>query len=120
MMPWIFMDSPAWLSLTPAQRSVFFQMCRWHNGFNNGQIGYSVRRASEECNISKGTAAKAFKELQSKGFIALEKEGSFSYKLRHAAEWRLTTCPTETGPATKDFMRWTPPTEAATNRQAST
>jgi len=119
MMPWIFMDSAAWLSLTPAQRSVFFQLCRWYNGFNNGQIGYSVRRASEECNIAKGTAAKAFKELQSKGFIALEKEGSFSYKLRHAAEWRLTAFPTETKPATKDFMRWAPPSAGTTYSQVS-
>lgn len=81
---------------------------RSYNGGNNGQIGLSIRRASERFNIARGTAQRALTELQERGFIELVTKGAFSRKPPYSSEWRLTfnTCD-ETGElASKAFMRW--------------
>jgi len=79
-----------------------------YNGRNNGQIGLSVRRASERCNIARGTAQRAFVELQERGFIELVSKGAFSRKSPHASEWRLTfnTCNVTGELPSKKFMSW--------------
>jgi len=84
------LDSPAYLSLTPAARSVLVEVTRVYDGSNNGRLALSVRRAAQRCRIAKDTAARAFAELQGRGFIECVKRGAFSLKIRHAAEWRLT------------------------------
>ena len=61
-----------------------------YNGTNNGRLGLSVRRASERCNIARGTAQRAFVELQDRGFVDCMTKGAFSRKSPHATEWRLT------------------------------
>jgi hypothetical protein len=58
------------------------------DGTNNGRLGLSIRRA-DRCNIARGTAQRAFVELQERGFIDCMK-GAFSRKAPHATEWRLT------------------------------
>ena len=47
---------------------------------NNGRLGLSIRRASERCNIARGTAQRAFAELQERGFIDCMTKGAFSRK----------------------------------------
>ena len=71
-------------------------------------LGLSVRRASERCNIAKGTAARALLELQERGFIECMKKGAFSRKAPHASEWRLTWwgCDVTGDLPSKAFMRW--------------
>jgi hypothetical protein len=54
------LDSPAYLSLTCPARAVLIEIARAYDGFNNGRIGLSVRRASERCNIARGMASRAF------------------------------------------------------------
>jgi DNA-binding IclR family transcriptional regulator len=44
---------------------------------NNGRLGLSVRRASERCNIARGTAQRAPIELQERGFIDRMTKGAF-------------------------------------------
>jgi DeoR/GlpR family transcriptional regulator of sugar metabolism len=68
----------------------------------------SVRRASERCNIARGTAHRAFVELQERGFIELVTKGAFSRKSPHASEWRLTfnTCDVTGELPSKKFMSW--------------
>jgi hypothetical protein len=64
------LDSPAYLSLTCPARAVLIEIARGHDGTNNGRLGLSIRRASERCRIARGTAQRAFAELQERGFIA--------------------------------------------------
>jgi len=98
------LNSPAYLSLSCPARALLVEVTR----LNNGQIGVSVRQASERCNIARGTAQRAFAELQERRFIELVTKGAFSRKSPHASEWRLTfnTCDVTGELASKAFMRW--------------
>lgn len=98
--------SPAWRSLKPAERCVYLELAERFNGSNNGRISMSLRELEERVGVSKATASRALSVLVDRGFIVQTKEGSFRRKVRHASEWRLTEHPTESGPATKEFVRW--------------
>jgi DNA-binding transcriptional MocR family regulator len=102
------LNSPAYLSLSCPARALLVELTRIYNGRNNGQIGLSVRGASERCNIARGTAQRAFTELQERGFIELVTKGAFSRKSPRASEWRLTfnTCDVTGELPSKAFMRW--------------
>lgn len=102
------LTSPAYLSLGCPARAVLIELTRLYKGNNNGQLALSVRRASQRCNVARGTAQKAFAELQERGFIELMSRGAFSRKSPHASEWRLTFNPCDvTGELpSKAFMRW--------------
>ena len=56
-------------SLTCPARAILIEIARGHDGTNNGRLGLSIRRASERCNIARGTAQRALAELQERGFI---------------------------------------------------
>jgi hypothetical protein len=108
---WLF-DSPAWRSLPCNARALYVQLARQYNGRNNGRISYSVRQASQDLNIGKATALRAFQALQDRGFIVCTKKGAFSWKIvNEASQWRLTEHPNDFPPehASKEFMRWRPP-----------
>ena len=100
--------SPAYLSLSCPARAVLTEVTRIYKGNNNGQLGLSVRRAAERCNVARGTAQRSFVELQERGFIELATKGAFSRKSPHASEWRLTfhTCDKTGELPSKAFMRW--------------
>jgi hypothetical protein len=102
------LNSPAYLSLSCPARALLVEVTRLYNGRNNGQIGLSVRRASERCNVARGTAQRAFVELQDRGFIELVTKGAFSRKSPHASEWRLTfnACDVTGELPSKKFMSW--------------
>jgi hypothetical protein len=91
------MDSAAYRDLSGNARSIYIEIKRRYNGSNNGFIVYSVRQAADALKIGKTTAAKAFRELISHGFIVAEQRGAFHWKIdvsgerhRPASEWRLT------------------------------
>ena len=102
------LDSPAYLSLSCQARAVLLEVARGHDGTNNGRLGLSIRRASERCNIARGTAARAFIELQERGFIECMTKGGFNRKTPHASEWRLTwwSCDVTGELPSKKFMSW--------------
>ena len=102
------LDSPAYLSLTCPARAVLIEIARGYDGTNNGRLGLSIRRASERCNIARGTAQRAFAELQERGFIDCMTKGAFSRKVLHATEWRLTwwDCDVTGELRSKKFMHW--------------
>jgi hypothetical protein len=102
------LNSPAYLSLSCPARAVLVEVTRLYNGRNNGQIGLSVRRASDRCNIARGTAQRAFAELQERGFIDCMTKGAFSRKALHASEWRMTWwgCDVTGELPSKKFMSW--------------
>ena len=70
--------------------AVLLEIARGHDGRNNGRLGLSVRRASQRCNVARGTAQRALVELQDRGFVDCMTKGAFSRKAPHATEWRLT------------------------------
>jgi hypothetical protein len=102
----------AWNSATVsakrAARAVLIEIARGHDGTNNGRLGLSIRRASERCNIARGTAQRAFIDLQERGFIDCMSKGAFSRKALHATEWRLTwwRCDVTGELPSKKFMSW--------------
>src|SRR5580704_7097674 len=102
------MRTAAWRSLTAQARVLYIEVAMLYNGRNNGSLALSVRQAAERCNIAKDTAARAFRELAEKGLLECVTPGGFDYKLRHAAEWRLTQFPCDKTGAlpSKAFMRW--------------
>lgn len=69
------MQEPAWRALSTTAQALYpWLKFEWHGPEmnNNGKIRLSVRQAVE-CigGISKSTAARAFQELQAKGFIVI-------------------------------------------------
>lgn len=105
------LNSPAYLSLSPAARAVHVEIARLYDGGNNGRLALSVRTAAIRCRIARNTAARAFTELQDRGFIECVTRGGFSLKSRHAAEWRLTQhkCDASGQLSKSPFMRWRAP-----------
>jgi hypothetical protein len=89
---------------------VLIEIMRRYDGTNNGRIGLGVREASELCRINKDTAAQSFRRLGERGFIECGQQGSFDYKARHAAEWRLTwlKCDRTGALPSKAFLKWSP------------
>lgn len=86
-----------------------------HNGSNNGNFFLSVREAAKRLGIAPNTAARAFNELEEKGFIKPKQKGAFAWKVRHATSWILTEFEYNGQLATKDFMRWQPKKHGSRN-----
>jgi hypothetical protein len=109
-LPHHMLNSAAWKSLSATARAIYIDMAKRYFGTNNGRIAYSVRCAVDEMRIGLATVKRALDDLTDRGFIVPIKKGAFSYKVRHATEWRLTQFPTDNPIelATKDFMKWTP------------
>jgi hypothetical protein len=90
MLTYDILNSPSWEGLSAQARAVLIQIAKRYNGGNNGALAASVRNLATECRINKDTAGKAVKELLDAGFVELAQAGAFSFKKRHAAEYRLT------------------------------
>jgi hypothetical protein len=103
-----FLKSAAWRSLSGAAVKVFLELHTRYNGGNNGNVRLSMNEAVKALSISKGTAQRAFVELEEKGFIALHTPGNWYHRQAH--EWRLTTKPMQTAKgkqnATNDWKHW--------------
>ena len=69
-------------------------------------MSLSFQRAATLLYLSKSTVARAFRELESKGFIKLRKPGQWYG--RRAAEWILTDKGYDGMPPTQDWERWKP------------
>lgn len=104
------LKSPAWRSLTPAQRSIYIEVEALYNGSNNGRLALSARDGAERAGVNKDTACQAFGTLIDRGFVECATPGGFSRKTRHATEWRLTRarCDATGELPTKAFLKWVP------------
>lgn len=101
--------SPAWRSLKPVERCVYFELAERFNGSNNGRIAMSQRELGERVGCGKATVHRSLLTLIERGFIVQTRRGSFRTKGNHeASEWRLTEHPTDGAASTKEFMRWSP------------
>ena len=109
-LPHWMMRTEAWRSLDCVARCAYLELAMRYAGpgSNNGRLPYSLQEMAEALNVSKMTAQRALHMLQERGFIVEMKKGAFSYKLRHASEWRLTEhgCDVTGTLATKEFSCW--------------
>ncbi|HZR36244.1 MAG TPA: MarR family transcriptional regulator [Nevskia sp.] len=106
---WV-METEAWRDLDPVARCSYIELVRKYAGpgSNNGKIAVSVRQLRDELKISTATASRALQRLEDHGFIVVMEKGSFTRKIRHATQYRLTEfgCDVTNTLATKDFSRW--------------
>ena len=73
------LDTPAWRALSTAAQALYPWLVmefKGKNYNNNGKIRLSVRQAALKMGTSKDTVARAFGDLQAKGFIKVTKPGS--------------------------------------------
>lgn len=102
------METQAWRSLSPYERTLYLELAKIYNGSNNGYLGLGVRRAAELCNMSVNKATACFKILAERGFIEIAQASAFSRKDRTATEWRLTqyACDRTNHAPTSAFQDW--------------
>jgi hypothetical protein len=115
--------SKAWLSLSAPAIKIYIELrLRWrHKHNNNGELFLSIAECKSLLGIPPGTAHRAFRELQEKGFIVMTRKGEAG-KLntavlenggcgysRRATTWALTDEPYRGQPATHAYEQWEPP-----------
>lgn len=92
-LPHEMLDSGAWKSLTPLERSIFVCLLRQYNGRNNGDLSYTKSTAKKFGLPTSGTTLrKALDELWKRGFIKLTRQGSFG-STRTCNLWAVTSWP---------------------------
>ena len=75
---------------------------------NNGKINLSVRQAAERMGVSRDTAAKAFRDLQAKGFIVVTKGGSLGVTGHgKSPEYEITSIDMPHQDKSNSFLNWT-------------
>lgn len=117
------LNSEAWKATSVYERSLYLELKRRYNGFNNGDIAFSHREAQAALNCSNVPVIKAFNGLIEKGFIRAAQIGSFHWKKGGGAggrstRWILTEYGTNYPEATispeRSFMKWKPTFEEKT------
>ena len=107
-LPYSQLKSDAWRSLSGPAVRLWLELHTRYNGSNNGTLTLSYAEAGDLLGMGKATVQRAYAELATKGFVALEREGN--WYSRRAHEWRLTTKPMETSKgrklATQDWHNW--------------
>lgn len=99
---------PAYRSLSGDAVKLYIELKWRYYGYNNGDIGLSLREAAEVINSVPNTARKYLQELEDKGFIKTNIKGVFRVKIRHSTTYILTEERYENQSPTKEFMKWKP------------
>ena len=111
------MKSDAWLGLSG--NATRLHMVLIERQFSSGDelASLSETDACKLCGFgSRNTARAAFKDLEERGFIALEVPASLgSNGFGRAAKWRLTHRPYAGKPPTRDWMKFKTPVQKLTN-----
>ena len=85
---------------------VFIEVRTRFNGGNNGDLSLSLDEAAQLLGIGKGTAQRAFSELEDKGFLRLVQRGQWIG--RQATTWRTTDKGCKGELPTNDWRAWRP------------
>jgi len=75
----VLMNTQAWKSLSSTAQALYpWIKLEWKGpkANNNGKVSLSVRHAAERLGVSKDTAARAFQDLQAKGFLVVTEAAS--------------------------------------------
>ena len=70
------LESDAWQDLSCYARTIYTEIGRKFNGYNNGNLSYTFQEASKI--MHRNTYAKSLKELVSHGFIDLQRSGGLN------------------------------------------
>jgi hypothetical protein len=96
-LPYLILNSPAYRSLSPNERSLLIDVTMLYNGKNNGSLYLSVEDAAARMGVADShTAANAFDGLEARGFITMTKDAHFHVKASEhsrARTWRLNWLP---------------------------
>jgi hypothetical protein len=77
------------LSLPEQHVTVLVDLCKRHNGKNNGAIGYGWRDANRAARVSRG--GRILDDLRERGIIKLTADASFNMKTgRRTREWEIS------------------------------
>ncbi|NBT88106.1 MAG: hypothetical protein EBT51_07345 [Flavobacteriaceae bacterium] len=110
ILPLTVLITDAWHSLSSAAQALFPWLIMEFKGVkfnNNGKICLSVRQAAERMGVARDTAARAFLDLQAKGFIVVRKGGSLGTEGHgKCPEYEITSIATPTGPASHLYKEW--------------
>ena len=109
--PLSVINTPAWRAMGTSPQALFVWLLMEWKGpkfNNNGKITLSVRQAAERMGVSRDTAAKAFRDLQAKGFIEVKKGGSLGL-LGHGKcpEFEITSLVLPGRNASQKYLSWT-------------
>lgn len=105
-----FAQSAVIRSLSGPAMKIWIELHARYNGFNNGQIGLSYGEAAKLLSMSKTTASRAFKELQTRGLIKLSRPG---HRLgRRSAEWEVTDQKVGSRQPSREYKDWRPSPKA--------
>lgn len=104
--PYDMAASIAWLSLSGAAIKVYVELRRRFNGGNNGDLSLSLDEAARLLHLGKATVARAFAELEAKGFIRMTARGRWYG--RQATAYAVTDRPVGRNPPTNAWRAWRP------------
>ena len=109
-LPLTVIDTPAWRALSISAQALFPWLLMEFKGDkynNNGKISLSVRQAAERMGVARDTAAKAFRDLQAKGFIVVKKGASLGVEGHgKCPEYEITFITTLHKEAGKLYLEW--------------
>ena len=111
-MPLSVMDTPAWRALSSAAQALYPWLVMEFKGKqfnNNGKIRLSARQAALKMGTCKDTAARAFRDLQAKGFLRVVRGACLGDSgMGKTTEYEITTITTPSNPhrASDDFKNW--------------
>ncbi len=90
------METPAWRALTLSAQALYpWVRLEWRGAKfnNNGKIRLSVRQAAAKMGCGVNTAARAFQELQAKGFLVVTEGAPWPGGRRKIAKLRTNRNP---------------------------
>lgn len=108
------MEEPAWRALSTTAQALYpWLKMEWRGpeANNNGKLRLSSRQAGERLGINHKTAARAFQELQAKGFIVLTEYAVLGVEGQSAApafEITEIKMPHGAGDGRKLYRQWQP------------
>ena len=109
------METPAWRALSPSAQALYLWLkLEWRgpNANNNGKIRLSVRQAAERMGVGINTAARAFHDLQAKGFLVVVRAARLGVGGEaKSPEYELTELPlpqSDRPDGRKLFREWQP------------
>jgi len=117
---WDVLDSHAWRALAYSSQSVWTFMRRRLGGTNNGNISAALGTLKHHGISTSATLAKALRELQTVGLIAVTRPGGIAYGRQVCSLYRFTDEPVfehpkvgiKAQPATNDWQRFAKLAEA--------
>lgn len=98
------LKSVAYINLSPQAKVLMLLLhVHWRN---ERPVGFGLREAQELIPCSRKLASRAFKELQSAGFIEMVDESVFCRRSQSKARtWRLTWLPFKSSAPTNDWEK---------------